>query len=158
MAYIIFEFNNNRFRLERDDSEVEKLFGWITGIKIEKKKTYETKKQIEDIEKEPIIIEESKEIKHPIVEDLINLFKTQINFEFGTELIRKKFYPNLNKEEWRKAYYSIYSKINAAMKKIEEQERGHFIKRKEGQFTYYSFVKDNIPSLSKYETKTGEEI
>jgi hypothetical protein len=152
MAFIIFEFNNQRFRLELPDSEVEKIFGSITGIKIEKKKTYETKKQIEEIGKETISGEELTELKHPSVEDLINLFKTQTNFEFGTELIHEKFYPNLDKTEWRKAYYSIYNKINDAMKKIEEQEKGHFIKRKEGKFTYYKFIKNNIPPLSEYQT------
>ncbi|NJD53904.1 MAG: hypothetical protein FIB07_13675 [Candidatus Methanoperedens sp.] len=158
MAHIIFEFNNNKYRLEKSDSDVEKIFESITGIKIERKKIYETKKQTEDIAKEINLVEETRELKHPSIEELINLFKTQINFEFGTELVRKKFYPNLSKEEWKKAYYSLYSKIENAMKKIEEQERGHFIKRKEGRFTYYTFVKDNIPSLSKYETKTNEEI
>lgn len=158
MAYIIFEFNNNRYRLERDDSEVEKMFEWVTGIKIEKKKTHEIKKHIEDIEKEPVFIEESMEMRHPTVDDLINLFRTQINFEFGTELIREKFYPNLSKEDWRKSYYSIYAKINDAMKRIEEEEKGHFTKRREGKFTYYRFIKENTPPLSKYETKTIENI
>ena len=147
MAYIIFEFNNNKFQLERSNSEVEKIFENLTGIKIEKI----SKKQIEDHNEKIISNEVSPKVKHPSVDDLVVLFKKQNNFEFGTELIRENFYPNLSKKEWRKAYYSIYNKINTAKELIGEQEGGHFIKRKEGKFTFFSFIKDNIPPLSEYE-------
>ena len=149
MAYIIFEFNNNKFRLEKSDLEVEEIFGDLTGIKIEKQ-TSDTKPEQKDNAKKTSSSETLKAIKHPLLEDIIDLFKAQTNFEYGTELIREKFYPDLSKEEWRKVYYSIYPKINNAMKVIEEEERGKFIKRKDGKFTIYSFVKDNIPSLSEY--------
>lgn len=153
MAYIIFEFNNNKLRLEKNDLEVEAIFENLTGIKIEKR-TSEINPESEDSAKKTSPTETAKTIKHPLIEDLIDFFKAQTNFEYGTELIREKFYQDLSKEEWRKAYSSIYNKINNAMKLIEEQEKGKFIKQKNGKFTIYSFVKDNIPSLSEYSTQT----
>lgn len=149
MGHIIFEFNNNKFRLERNDLEVEMIFENLTGVQIESKIS-DKKIEIQSVDGTISQSEASKRMKHPSVKDLIDLIKNQINFEFGTELIHETFYPDFNKQEWRKAYYSIYGKINNAMKLIEEQEKGNFSKYKEGKFTMFRFVKNNNTSLSEY--------
>lgn len=151
MAHIIFSFNNIKLRIGKTDSEVEEIFEKITGIKIEA--ITKNNEHIEEIDKERFILEKTKRIKHPSVQELMDLIKKQSNFEFGSEMIRKEFYHGLSKQEWKKAYSSIYVKIKNAMKLIEEQERGHFNSRKEGKFTYYNFIKDDTPPLTEYQRK-----
>lgn len=158
MGYIIFEFNNTKYRKDGTDFEIKKIFEDIIGIKIERKTIHETEKQTIEINNKPILHENPKEKKHPSTEELIDLFSKQSNFEFGSELIKEKFYPNLNKMEWRKTFPIIYPKIKIAIKKIEEKERGHFIKRKEGRYTYYIFVKDKTLSLSEYGDQKSEKV
>ena len=151
MAYIIFSFNNIKLRIDKTDSEVEEIFEKITAIKIEA--TTKNNEDIEEIDKERFILEKTKRIKHPSVQELMDLIKKQSNFEFGSEMIREEFYHGFNKQEWKKAYSSIYFKIKNAMKLIEEQERGNFNSRKEGKFTYYNFIKDDTPPLTEYQRK-----
>lgn len=157
MAYITFEFNNLKLRIEKTDSEIEKLFEDLTKIKIEKGIKQQKTELVEEV-KEKISDEKVKERKHPSIDELIDFIKRQSNLEFGSELIRKEFYPDLDNEKWRRTFSNIYQKIQKATKKIEEQEKGRFIKTKKGKLAYYRFEKENTPSLSDYETKTNGQI
>ena len=94
MAHIIFEFNNNKFRLERSDLEVGMIFESLTGVQIESK-TFDTKMENQNVDETTSQSETSKRMKHPSVKDLIDLIKNQSNFEFGTELIHETFYPDI---------------------------------------------------------------
>jgi hypothetical protein len=150
MGYITFEFNNIKYRIKAGDSEIEKRFEDITGIKIERKITQDSKNEIEITNNKSIPIEKAKQKKHPSVDDLIELFMKQPSFEFGSGLIKQKFYPNINKKIWRKTLPVIYPKIKKAMGKIEEQEKGHYITRKEGKYTYYKFYNDKDKTLLEF--------
>lgn len=144
MPAIIFELNDKILRIERSEQEVKQLLDELFGVKIEEKKeqvSYRHTEQTETFE------QKSTTRTHPSVDELIAFFERMPNYEFGTELIRKEFYSDLDKQEWRKAYSSLFAKIMDAMKRIEEKEKGHFIKHKEGKFTYYRFIRDNTPQL-----------
>lgn len=153
MAYIIFKFNNLELQVEKTDSEVEKIFQNLTNIKILNEINPQKTKLIEE-NKENFSIEKVKEKKHPSVDELIDFIKSQSNLEFGSELIREKYYPDISNPEWRKTFPNIFQKIQKAIERLEEQEKGKFIKTKVGKYTIYHFEKENIPSLFNYENKT----
>lgn len=148
MAYIIFKFNNLELQIEKTDSEVEKIFQNLTNIKILNEITPQKTKLIEA--NKEISIEKAKERKHPSIDELIDFIKSQSNLEFGSELIREKYYSDLTNPEWRKTFPNIFQKIKKAIERLEEQEKGKFIKTKEGKYTIYHFEKENIPSLFNY--------
>lgn len=155
MPAIVFELNNEVLRIERSEKEVKQLLYDLFGVEIKGNKEQESYKHTEQTE----TFEQKSTIKkHPSVDELIAFLERMPNYEFGTELIRKEFYSDLDKQEWRKAYSSLFAKIMDAMKRIEEKEKGHFIKHKEGKFTYYRFIKDNIPQLYEYESVKDERI
>ncbi len=141
---VTFGFNGNEIVVPMTEQKAKELFYDITGVTI----LDDTGNENISVEDKPYGIEQIEQIEHieqrifhPTLQQLIELFKENINNEISSELIKNTFYSE-HSGKWRKILVNIFDKIQKALRIVELSENGKYEKRRHGKFVNYIFVPD----------------
>lgn len=136
---VTFGFNESEIVVPMGEQKAKELFYEITGVTI----LDDSGNENIYVEDKPYVIEQIEQIEqrisHPTLQQLVELFKENINNEIGSELIKNTFYRQ-HSGKWRKILVSIFDKIQKALRIVELSENGKYEKRRHGKFVNYIFV------------------
>lgn len=143
MSNVIFGFNGKEVSVPMTEQKARELFHDITGITIlDKEEGHGNDHSSGDYN------EIRQRAQHPTTEQLVELFKRNINNEVGSELIKDTFYHDYSGGEWRRILTIIHVKIKDALRAVEISEDGKYEKVRYGKYIKFIFIRNKMKTLT----------
>lgn len=143
MSNVIFGFNGQEVNVRMTEKSVRNLFYDLTGVTILDKEEGEHGNDHSGGD----YSEMRQKVQHPTTEQLVELFKRNINNEVGSELIKDTFYHDYS-GEWRRILTIIHVKIKDALRAVEISEDGKYEKVRYGKYIKFIFIRNKMKTVT----------